>query len=399
MYTPSPEILKKYADILVKFALRSGRGCQPGDVVLLQVPECAKPILGPLQLAVLEAGGHPLIQYLPDGLSRQFYLHASDEQLIYNPTQRLMGTVADITHTVSIIAEDDKHELEGIDSKKMMARLQAMKRYREARQAKEGRGEFTWTLALYATPAMAEEVGMSLEEYRQQIIDACYLDYDDPIAEWQKVFVSLEETKSKLNALPMESLHITGPDADLIVKVWPERQRLGGSGRNIPSFELFVSPDWRGTEWWIRFNQPLYYHSTLITGIQLWFEKGKVVKATADKNEQVLLDMIAVEHADKIGEYSLTDKRLSRITKLMGETLYDENVGGEYGNTHLALGSAYKDSFVGDESAVSPEERDQMWFNESAVHTDMMSTTPRTVTATLSDGTTTVIYKDGEFLV
>ena len=399
MYTPSPEILKKYADILVKFALRSGRGCQPGDVVLLQVPECAKPILGPLQLAVLEAGGHPLIQYLPDGLSRQFYLHASDEQLIYNPTQRLMGTVADITHTVSIIAEDDKHELEGIDSKKMMARLQAMKRYREARQAKEGRGEFTWTLALYATPAMAEEVGMSLEEYRQQIIDACYLDYDDPIAEWEKVFVSLEETKAKLNALPMESLHITGPDADLIVKVWPERQRLGGSGRNIPSFELFVSPDWRGTEWWIRFNQPLYYHSTLITGIQLWFEKGKVVKATADKNEQVLLDMIAVEHADKIGEYSLTDKRLSRITKLMGETLYDENVGGEYGNTHLALGSAYKDSFVGDESAVSPEERDQMWFNESAVHTDMMSTTPRTVTATLSDGTTTVIYKDGEFLV
>ncbi len=399
MYTPSPEILKKYADILVKFALRSGRGCQAGDVVLLQVPECAKPILGPLQLAVLEAGGHPLIQYLPDGLSRQFYLHANDEQLIYNPTQRLLGTVNDVTHSVSIIAEDDKHELEGIDSKKMMARLQAMKRYREARQAKEGRGEFTWTLALYATPAMAEEVGMSLEEYRQQIIDACYLDYEDPIAEWQKVFVSLEETKAKLNALPMESLHITGPDADLIVKVWPERQRLGGSGRNIPSFELFVSPDWRGTEWWIRFNQPLYYHSTLITGIQLWFEKGKVVKATADKNEQVLLDMIAVEHADKIGEYSLTDKRLSRITKLMGETLYDENVGGEYGNTHLALGSAYKDSFVGDESAVSPEERDQMWFNESAVHTDMMSTTPRTVTATLSDGTTTVIYKDGEFLV
>lgn len=70
--------------------------------------------------------------------------------------------------------------------------------------------------------------------------------------------------------------------------------------------------------------------------------------------------MIAVEHADKIGEYSLTDKRLSRITKLMGETLYDENVGGEYGNTHLALGSAYKDSYIGDESAVSPEERDQM---------------------------------------
>lgn len=399
MYVPSPEMLKKYADILVKFALRSGRGCQPGDVVMLQVPECAKPILEPLQLAVLEAGGHPLIQYLPDGLSRPFYLHANDEQIIYNPKQRLLGTVEDVTHTVSIIAEADKHELEGIDSKKMMARLQAMQRYRQARQVKEGRGEFTWTLGLYGTQAMADEVGMSLEEYRDQIIKACYLDYDDPIAQWQDLFVRLEDTKSKLNALQMESVHMVGPDADITIKLGQDRQWLGGSGRNIPSFELFISPDWRGTEWRIRFNQPLYYHSTLITGVQLWFEKGKVVKATADKNEQVLLDMIAVEHADKIGEYSLTDKDFSRITRFMGETLYDENVWGEYGNTHLALGMAYKDSYISDESAVSPEERDQMWFNESAVHTDMMSTTPRTVTATLSDGTTTVIYKDGKFLV
>jgi aminopeptidase len=101
---------------------------------------------------------------------------------------------------------------------------------------------------------------------------------------------------------------------------------LAGSGRNIPSFECFVSPDWRGTQGWIRFNQPLYYQSNIIKGIQLWFDNGKVVKASASENEQLLLDMIAVTDADKIGEYSLTDRRMSRITRLMGETLYDENI-------------------------------------------------------------------------
>jgi aminopeptidase len=60
----------------------------------------------------------------------------------------------------------------------------------------------------------------------------------------------------------------------------------------------------------------------------------------------MLLEMISAENANKIGEFSLTDKRLSRITRFMADTLYDENVGGEYGNTHIAVGNAYKDSYT-----------------------------------------------------
>lgn len=109
--------------------------------------------------------------------------------------------------------------------------------------------------------------------------------------------------------------------------------------------------------------------------------------------------MIAQENADKVGEYSLTDGRISRITKYMGETLYDENVWGPFGNTHLALWSAYRDAYTGDVAGTSEEQWEDLWFNESIVHTDIMSTTDRTVEATLENGEKKVIYKDGKFTI
>ena len=194
-------------------------------------------------------------------------------------------------------------------------------------------------------------------------------------------------------------LHAIGPDMDLRVKLGEKRAWLAGSGRNIPSFEIFTSPDWRGTNGWIRFNQPLYRYSNKITGIQLWFKNGLVVKSSAKTNEKLLKEMIATKGANKIGEYSLTDKRHSRITKFMAETLFDENMGGPYGNTHLALGMSYRDTYSGDVSKLTTKQAEALGFNDSSVHTDIISTTRRTVTAHLKDGSKKVIYKDGQFVL
>ena len=174
---------------------------------------------------------------------------------------------------------------------------------------------------------------------------------------------------------------------------------MGGSGRNIPSFELFISPDWRGTEGRIRFTEPLYRYGNLIKDVYLEFNDGRVTKATASEGEAVLKEMIAVDNADKVGEFSLTDRRFSRITKFMGETLFDENVGGKNGNTHIAVGAAYRDSFTGDQANVSEKEWETMGYNNSVVHTDIVATSDRVVTAHLKDGSTQVIYKDGEFQI
>lgn len=399
MYTPPKDILKKYADVLIKFALWSGKGVQPGEVVYVQVPECAKPILQPLQVAILEAGGHPMIHYTPEGLGRSFYEHASDEQINFMPKEYLLSRINTITHSVAMIATDDKYELQGVDPKKIMMANKAAKFYMDARRAKEDRGQYTWTLALYGTEAMAADAHMSIEEYWDQIIKACFLDEADPIAKWRQIFTDIEDIRKKLNALMIEWVHVEGADVDLHVQLGTQRQWLGGSGRNIPSFELFVSPDWRGTHGKIKFNQPLYRYGNLIKGIELEFKDGLVVEAKATENEAMLKEMLAAENADKIGEFSLTDKRFSRISRFMGETLFDENMGGEHGNTHIAVGMAYRDSYSGDVKTVTEEQWKEMGYNDSVVHTDIISTTNRTVTATLADGSKKVIYKDGMFQV
>jgi len=398
-YQPSEELLEKYADVMINFALNGGEGVKKGEVVQLRVSEVAKPLLVALRRAVLKAGAHPIIFYTPDDFAREHYELASDEQLSFFPKKFLKGLVDEIDHTVAVLSETDKKELDGIDSGKIMAAQKALKPYMDWRREKEGAGEYTWTLCMYGTQAMADEVGLSLEEYWDEIVKACYLDDPQPAAKWKALYKDLYEYKDRLDALPIEKLHIEAADTDLWITIGDNRKWLGGSGRNIPSFELFISPDWRGTEGKIQFTEPLYRYGNLIQDAYLEFKDGRVVKATASAGEDILKEMIAVENADKVGEFSLTDRRFSRITKFMGETLFDENVGGENGNTHIAVGAAYRDSYTGDQSNVSEEEWESMGYNNSVVHTDIVATSNRVVTAYLKDGSNRVIYRDGEYQV
>jgi aminopeptidase len=398
-YQPSRELLKKYADVLVKFALNSGAGVKPGEVVACVVPDVAKPFLIELNRSILEAGGQPMLRMIPTGVDRDFYELASDEQLTFFPKKYLKARIDAIDHQIGIIADHDLKELADIDPAKIMKAAESKKLARIWMNEKEEMGKFTWTLALYGTPAMAQEAKMSLEEYWQQIINACFLDKNDPIGEWKKIFKEQERVKKALNELPTKQLHITGDKIDLWISMGEKRMWVGGSGRNIPSFEIFTSPDWRGTNGEIFFNQPLYRYGNIVEGIKLKFKNGRVIEATAKKGEDLLKKMVARPNADKIGEYSLTDSRASRITKFMAETLFDENIGGRFGNTHLAIGMSYKDTYSGDASKVKKSEWKNLGFNDSGEHCDMISTEDRTVTAILKDGSSKVIYKDGQFKV
>jgi aminopeptidase len=401
-YIPPRETLERYASILVDFALGGGRGVQPGEVVRVAAPESGKPLYAELQKAVWRAGGHVIGAYQPDddhnvNLSRDFYESASAAQLDHFPARYMRGLVNEMDHQVSVIADSDPHALDSVDPARIMRRGEAMRPLLDWRGEKENAGRFTWTLGLYGTPAMAAEAGMSVEEYWEQIVHACFLDSEDPLARWREVGERLDEARRRLDALDIERLHIEGEDVDLWVTLGERRQWLGGRGRNIPSFEIFTSPDWRGTQGWIYCNQPLYRYGNLVKGIRLVFVDGRVTEATAEENERVLTEMIATEGADRVGEFSLTDRRFSRITRFMAHTLYDENVGGSFGNTHIAVGRSYQDAYAGDPSEVTDEQWQQLGFNSSSVHTDIVSTTDRLVTAQLRGGGERVIYRGGEF--
>ena len=403
-YTPAPEILERYANVFVNFALGGGEGVKPGQVVLVTAPESAKPLYVAVLRAVARAGGNVISRYSPDddatyNVDRDFFELASDEQIAFFPARYWRGLIDDVDHMIALLSDADPHALEGVPPAKIMRRGAALRPLIEWRTDKENAGRFTWTLGLYGTPAMAAEAGLSEQEYWDQIVHACFLDEDDPIARWREVSEQIDDYKQRLGALGIERLHILGEDVDLEITLGEARQWVGGSGHNIPSFEIFTSPDWRGTNGWIYFNEPLYRYGNLVKGVRLEFKDGRVTSASAEQNEELIAEMIATENADKVGEFSLTDRRFSRITKFMAQTLYDENVGGQFGNTHIALGKSYHDCYAGDPSTVSAEDWERLGFNDSTVHTDIVSTSDRTVTARLRDGSELVIYAGGEFQI
>lgn len=397
MFSPDQKTLDHYADVLVNFALNSGRGIKKGDVVFLQVPESAKPLLISLYRQVLRSGGHPIIQYLPDSMEKIYFEEASEDQLQFFPTAYLRGKAQVADHVLTIIAETDKHELEGIDPKRIMTRRLTSKPYRRWLDRKEQQDKFTWTLGLYPTLAMSDEANLSLDDCWQQVIQACYLDQVNPVEKWQQVFDQINQIKNNLNRLPIAKLHLVAKDTDLFIGLGLSRQWVGGSGRNIPSFEIFTSPDWRQTDGHIFFDLPLYRDGQVIRDIYLEFHQGRVVSARAKAGQTYLQELIKVTNSDKIGEYSLTDIRFSKISKFMAETLYDENYGGDYGNTHLALGSSYHETCLLDIKKMKPADFKKLGFNDSVVHTDIIATTNRTVTAIMTDGSEKIIYQNGQF--
>lgn len=397
MYTPSKKVLENYAKVMVDFALGKGKGIKEKDVVYLQFDIEAKPLAEAVFKRVLEKGGHPMLKPIDESFEKIMFDIGSMDQLKFFPKDHTKSLIDTIDHRVYLIAPTNPFLLKEVDPKKIIAAQSNKQALRKWLFEKEDRGKLTWSLCLYGTEGMAKESGLSLEAFWEQIINACYLEDQDPIARWKKTFVEIEALKKKINSLPVDKFHMVSKHTDLYIKLGEKRKFEGGRGANIPSFEIFTSPDWRGVEGKIFFNFPLYRYGNIIENIHLEFRGGKVVKATADKNEKLLREMIAQKNADKIGEFSLTDKRFSKINKFMANTLYDENFGGNFGNSHLAVGTSYHDCYDGEVKSMKEKDWERLGFNESIEHCDIINTNPKTVEAILTDGTKKVIYKDGLF--
>jgi len=399
MYQPSKRVLEKYADVLIRFALNSGKGIKKNDVVYIvsQTPGLA--LAREVYRVVLSRGGHPMLSIVEDDFKLLHIQNSTKRQLTFFPRRYYRGLADSIDHWVRILADRDPMFLKDCDPRRVIAHQRSVKQFRDWLDLKEDRGRFTWTLCLYATEGLAREAGLSIEAYWEQIRRACFLDDVDPIATWRNVFGRMQQILHKLNAMPIDILHVVAKNTDVRIRLGEKRRWLGGSGRNIPSFEIFTSPDWRGTEGHIQFDLPLYRYGSIIRDIRLEFKAGRIVRATASKNENLLRAMIRQKNADKIGEFSLTDRRFSRITRFMADSLYDENFGGRYGNTHVAVGRAYHDTYTGNPKGMKQSDYERLGFNHSAEHTDIIATTDRTVTATLKDGTSKVIYRGGEFCI
>ncbi|MBN2140620.1 MAG: aminopeptidase [Desulfovibrionaceae bacterium] len=393
------EELEKYARTLWwGLTTARTRGFSEGDLVLIRYDLDALPLAETVWRMLLDKGLN-LVQRLnlTSPMELAFYSKCGRKQLEHVPAGE-KELFENLNGLISLIAPASLTHLSDVDPKRIGIAAVARKFLRDIMEKREQAGVFGWTLCAYPTPALAQASGMGLDEYAAQIKAACFLDQDDPPATWREVFDQARAVKTWLNSLAIDTLRVESKSTDLWVAPGDMRRWLGVSGHNIPSFEIFLSPDWRRTRGVYFANQPSYRSGNLVRGVRLEFREGRVTEARAEQGQEFLNKQIKMDPgACRLGEFSLTDRRFSRIDAFMANTLFDENFGGRFGNCHVALGASYPDTYSGDQAEITAERKKELGFNDSALHWDLVNTEPKVVTAALKGGGSLVIYRDGEF--
>ena len=391
--------LEKYADVLL-WGLKTARTgkFKKGDVVLVQFDLPAVHLSEFLQAKLLDMGMNPVMRSsLTPVMEHNLYEKANNKQLVFRGSWQ-DDLYKNISGRIYLHAPASLTHLADIDPKRIGKVAVAIKPLRDIMRKNEEKGALGWTLCMMPTEELAKKAKLSLRQYTNQIIKACYLDKPDPVEAWKSVFKDAVAIKKWMNSMDVKFYHIESEGIDLKIRPGDRRRWVGISGHNIPSFELFISPDWRGTEGTYLANQSSFRSGNFVEGVKLTFKKGSVSEAEARKGEaftkkQLLMD----KGARRVGEFSLTDKRFSKINRFMASTLYDENYGGRYGNCHLAVGSSYTDTYDGDPAKLTKDMKDKLGFNDSALHWDLVNIEKKSVTAHLTSGKKVVVYDNGMF--
>ncbi|MBI5603606.1 MAG: aminopeptidase [Deltaproteobacteria bacterium] len=391
--------LQKYAEVLF-WGLETARKnrFKKNDIILIQYDPPAVKLAERLYAGILDRGMHPVQRMaLTSGMESDFYKKSNPGQLGFIPPGE-KDFYGNINGRFFLRAPESLTHLKDIDPVRIGKVLVSRKPLRDLLDQREEKGAYSWTLCTFPTGELAGQAQTTIKKYTDQIVTACFLDHQDPVRQWNEIYKNVSSLKKWLNSLKIACLHIESTHVDLKIKTGERRVWKGISGHNIPSFELFFSPDWRGTEGRYYANLPSFRSGNYVEGMGLSFEKGSVVSVEAETGKAFAQKQIAMDKgASRVGEFSLTDKRFSRINRFMADTLFDENFGGNQGNCHVALGASYTDTYDGNPAEMTKELKKKLGFNDSALHWDLVNTEKKIVTAHLPTGKKMVIYEDGMF--
>jgi len=317
---------------LAKVLVRYSRNVKRGQKVLIQGPTAAEPLVLEVGREVLRAGGHPMYRMSPDAAAEVFYAEARDEQLKFLPTST-MAAAREADHFVNILAETNTQALASVDPLKQRISETARHKYQELVL---GKGQ--WVLTLYPTDAYAQDAGMGMEEFEEFVYGAMRVDAKDPVAEWKRDAAFQGKIIRRLKGA--REIHLVAPGTDLHLSVKGRKFIPCCGNMNMPDGEIFTGPVETSAEGTVRFTYPCCYRGREVADVRLEFAGGKVVKATAAKNEEFLRSMIEMDAgASRLGELGIgTNYGISRFTK---NILFDEKIGG---SVHLALGRSYEET-------------------------------------------------------
>jgi aminopeptidase len=369
-------LLDRYAELIVGF----GANVQPDQVVAVEAPPEAAPLVHRIVRLAYERGARYVDVVYFDALVKRLRVEmAAGDSLSWVPPwlgRRLLD-LGDLEAARIVLAPlVPPGLLSGTDpARSARDRLPSLP---EVFKVVDDRS-IAWTVSPYATEAWAQvvfpelEPAAAVEALWRDLEHVCRLDEADPIDAWERRCKEIWEAASRLDELDLDALRFVGPGTDLTVGLLPSSRFAKEGGRattrsgiqhmpNLPTEELFTTPDPRRTEGVVASTKPLDVGGSLLTGLRIHFEHGRAVEIEADENAEALRQRCATdEGAARLGEVALVDgkSRIGRLGRTFFNTLLDENSA-----SHLALGDAYAHPIA--------DPGDLPRINESQIHVDFM---------------------------
>jgi aminopeptidase len=367
-----PGLLDRYAELIVRFAAN----VQPGQNVEVGSEIGKEELTRAVAASAYRAGArHVAVSYEDLHLKRARILHAPDDALGYAPdwVRRQVQELKE-RHGASIYLSGAAEPgiLDGLDGDRIgRDRSPEAVDWQDAINART----VNWTVVPAPTPAWAGmahpalEPSEALERLWEQVLHVCRMDEDDPVGAWRRRAAELQAIAARLTDMRLDSLRFEGPGTDLTVGLFPTSRWVGGGERtvdgiehmaNLPTEEVFTTPDPVRTSGVVRATKPLEMAGTTVRGLEVRFEEGRAVEVRAESGADALRARTTRDVGGALlGEVALVDRegRIAPLDTVFYDSLLDENA-----SSHVALGSAYE--------TVGSEDLDRI--NRSEIHIDFM---------------------------
>jgi aminopeptidase len=381
------DVLERFAELVVRFAAN----VQPGQIVAISTEPGKLDLTRAIADRAYRAGAKFVdVMQFDLAVKRSRILHAPEDTLDYVPPwygERVLALGEHRAARIALTGPAMPGLLSDLDPAR--AGRDQLPFLRESAQVVNARTT-NWTAVPCPTQPWAQLVHPDLAPDRalaalwEQVLHMCRLDEDDPVAAWTQRQDTLSGVAERLTEQRFDALHFEGPGTDLRVGLLPTSRWISARFEtvdgivhmpNLPSEEIFTTPDPARVEGHVRSTKPLVAGGTIIRGLRARFEAGRAVLIEADEGGELLAQYAQRdEGACRLGEVALVDRagRIGPLDTVFYDTLIDENAA-----SHIALGSAY-------EFTVS--EQDFGRINRSQIHIDFMIGSPEVDVTGIAEG-------------
>jgi aminopeptidase len=405
---PYDHLIEAYARLVV----RVGVNVQPGQRVVITGMVEHAPVARAIAAEAYRVGASKVtIEYADQYLARAAAELQPEDMLGKSLPHELEGVRAwkdDRPAVISLTGNPNPSIMDGLDPDRLV-KLQPVDKMREVMPI-VSTNTVAWTVVAAPNPGWARSVlgAEDVERLWKAVAVATRLEDDDPVQSWRDHLAKLATHRDMLNARKFDRIRYRGPGTDLTVGLPQTARWLGGSTTNadgtefvpnLPTEEVFISPDWRRADGFARTTAPFFLPGVqvLVEGLELELRDGEVKGARAERGEEVVQkQMDSVPNARYLGEIAIVDgdSAVRRTNLTYGDMLYDENVG-----SHLAWGSGFP---VGFERGLelTPEELREAGMNSSPTHVDVVVGSPDVeIDGIQADGTAVPVTRGDVFVL